>query len=107
MFCSEKLKALKNEENFKMWRSKLRTTYQQFSVNLNPKFKQQILNTLPYIMANAIHRAFANYFKNGEELIKTFDPELMKLHGFVYYELNGVQNVDASFQRYLAKYQIK
>ena len=80
-----------------MWRSKLRTTYQQFSGNLNPKFKQQILDTIPYIMAYAIHRAFVHYFKNGEELIKTFDPELMKLHGFVYYELNGVQAGNVSF----------
>jgi len=55
-------------------------------------------------MADTIHSLFAQYFKNGEQLVRTFDPELLKLHSFVYYELNGVHASNASFIRYHDKY---
>lgn len=58
-------------------------------------------------MADTIHSVFAHYFKNGEQLVRTFDPKLLKLHNFVYYELNGVHASNASFIRYHEKYYIR
>lgn len=48
-----------------------------------------VLRSLPFVFARAIRDLFEGYIRFGYELIRTYDPELVQLHQFVFIELIG------------------